>query len=95
MPIPLVIIGAIVLFLLYYIKHTVNLSEVNTVIMEVPMKTAIKLKAIIMDIYITIGSKIALGWLLPARFYRTLIIMPNGFVPENYKNYLLNKIPYL
>jgi hypothetical protein len=42
----------------------------------VPMVNRItsKLRAILSDIFIAIGSKVAVGWLLPTRFYRINII---------------------
>lgn len=76
MPIHSATIGAIVLSIIFIVKHTFNLTVVKSTKKEVPMVNRItsKLRAIISDIFIAIGSKVAVGWLLPTRFYRIKLL---------------------
>jgi len=69
------ILGAIVLICVYWQKHSFNLSEDYSSKKEAPMKCNIlKYRAIFLECYYLIGSKVAGSWLLPARFH----ICPNS-----------------
>ncbi len=70
-PILSVVIGAIVLVVLIILKQTFSLTEIQTVHKEVPMAKKIlkKLRVFALDLFQTIGSNVAVGWILPAKFY--------------------------
>ena len=71
MPILSAIIGAVFSLILLSIKLTFNLTVGNTTKKEVLMVSNkyLKFRALISQLFLSIGSNVVVGWFLPARFY--------------------------